>query len=157
MIKVSSAKPGASTLPPGLGVNTGDGGVAIGATNTIIAKIGTNTYTLINPQDTVNFEVDSSPLVLTAVYAGTDTTARAFSLISGATEAGLYDIQIFAAKINGIEYVGDGKVKYTKFEVTGEVNGVAKTGTLQGTYDASCIDITSGKAARIVGSFNITQ
>jgi hypothetical protein len=176
LIKVSSTAipgltpanpgPGTGTTPPstgttpGTGTNTGDGGVAIGESNIIIVKIGTTSYTLVNPADLLTFEVNSSPLVITGIGAGTDVSEKSFALTSGATKAGLFDIKIFAAKVNGIKYVateGDGKVNYTKFDVTGEVNGVAKTGTLQGTYDVLATDINTGNEARIVGSFNITQ
>ena len=150
--------PGGGTTTPG--TNTGDGGVAIGATNTIIARLGTKDYTLSNPQDLITFEVSSSGLIYTALAAGTEVSEKGFALLSGATKAGVYDIQLMAVKVNGIEYAasqGDGKVKYTTFDVTGEANAPAKKGTLQGTYDVMATDINSGAKARIVGSFNITQ
>jgi hypothetical protein len=157
LIKVSSTPiPGYTPTKPS--TNIGDGGVAIGGDNTIIVRLGTTDYTLNNPNDLIKFEVSRMGLLFTGIGAGTDVSEKGFSLISGGTQAGLFDIQIFAAKVNGIEYVasqGDGKVKYTKIDVPDDNNG--KKGTVQGTFDVMGTDLNSGAKARIVGSFNITQ
>ncbi len=166
LIKVSSAAipgytptipttPGGGSTTPG--TNTGDGGVAIGATNTIIVRLGTTNYTLKNPDDLLTLEVSKTGLVSTSIGAGTDVSEKSFGLLSGGTAVGIFDVQLAGVKVNGVKYLasqGDGKVKYTKIDV---LDSDGKKGTVQGTFDITGTDIDSGTQARIVGSFNITQ
>jgi hypothetical protein len=145
---------GGTTTP---GTNTGDGGVAIGAANTIMVRLGTTDYMLKNPDDMLTFEVSKMGLIATTIGAGTPVSERSFGLLSGGTAVGLFDVQLVAVKVNGIEYLasqGDGKVKFTKVDVT-DSNG--KKGNVQGTFDVMATDINSGAKARIVGSFNVVQ